>query len=83
MQAMLHGFRRVDMTSKENGRRITGYTCYYSYPSEGVQGLECDHKFVSDDLAAACGWHPEVDRLVNLDFTPRGRLSSISTVQEK
>lgn len=83
MQAMLHGVRRVDMVTKEDNRRIAGFTCFVSYPSEGVTGLETDRKFVSDDLAAACAWHPEVGKMVNLDFTPRGRLSSISTVREK
>ena len=83
MQAMLHGVRRVDMTDRETGRQIKGFSCYISYPSEGVIGNETVKQFISDDLATANAWSPEVGKLLNLDFTPRGKVSSISTVREK
>ena len=83
MQAMLHGVRRVDMTDQQTGRPVRGFTCFISYPSEGVQGEETERKFISDDLAASCAWSPEVGKLLNLDFTPRGKVSSVSTVREK
>lgn len=83
MQAMLHGVRRVDMTDRGTGRQIKGYSCFISYPNEGVVGHETAKQFISDDLAAANAWSPEVGKLLNLDFTPRGKVSAISTVREK
>ena len=83
MQAMLHGVRRVDMTDQQTGRSISGYSCFISFTSEGVVGVETAKQFVSDDLAASCAWSPEVGKLLNLDFTPKGKVSAISTVREK
>lgn len=83
MHAMLHGFRHIDMTDRETGRLIVGYTCFISFPSEGVQGLETAKQFISDGLAAANGWKPVLGELLNIEFTPKGRVSSVSTVQEK
>lgn len=83
MQAMLHGVRRVDMTDQQTGRQIKGYSCFISYASEGVIGCETAKQFISDDLAASCAWSPEVGKLLNLDFTPRGKIFSVVTVREK
>lgn len=83
MQAMLHGYRRIDMTDRDTGRQINGFSCFISYTSEGVVGLEVAKQFISDDLASACSWKPEVGKMVSLDYTPKGRVSSISAVHEK
>lgn len=83
MKAMLHGVRRIDMRDRETGRPITGYSCFISFPSEGVIGEETAKQFVSDELAAASRWSPEVGNLVLIDFTPKGKVSSIQTVREK
>lgn len=83
MQAMLHGVRRVDMTDQQTGRQIKGYSCFISFTSEGVLGVETAKQFVSDDLAASCAWSPEVGKLVMIDFTPKGKVSAISSVCEK
>lgn len=83
MQAMLHGVRRVDMTDQQTGRPIKGFSCFISFTSEGVTGVETAKQFISDDLAVACAWSPEVGKLLNLDFTPRGKVSSVATIREK
>lgn len=83
MHAMLHGYRRVDMTDQATGRQIVGYSCFISFTSEGVVGVETAKQFVSDDLAKACSWRPEINKLLALDYTPKGRVSSIATVHEK
>lgn len=83
MQAMLHGFRRVDMVDDRTGQPINGYSCFVSYTSDGVEGVETAKQWVSAQLAAECKWHPEVGKLIQLDYTPKGKVSSISTVQEK
>lgn len=83
MQAMLHGFRRVDMTDRETGRVVQGYSCFISYPSDGVVGMETAKQWISDDMAQACKWRPEINCLLNLDFTPKGRVCGVSTVHEK
>lgn len=82
MQAMLHGYRCVDMQDKD-GRVIKGFSCFISYPSNGVEGEECSKVFVSQELANTCTWSPTVGKLVNVEFTPKGRISSIATVREK
>lgn len=82
MQAYLYGSRRVDMVDG-NGGAIKGFSCFIGYPADGVEGDEVSKVFVSDSMAGKCGWHPMVGSLVNVDFTPKGRLSSISTVKEK
>lgn len=83
MQAMLHGYRRVDMADSQTGAPINGFSCFISYPSEGVVGVETSKQWVSAQLASENKWHPEVGKLLNIDYTPKGRVSSISTVQEK
>lgn len=83
MQAMLHGVRRVDMTDQQTGRQIKGFSCFISFTSEGVTGVETAKQFISDDLAASCAWSPEVGKLVMIDFTPKGKVSAISAVHEK
>lgn len=82
MQGCLYGVRRVDMAG-ENGGQIKGYSCFIGYPASGVVGDQVDKVFVSDDMATNCAWSPEVGKLVNLDFSPKGRILSISTVKEK
>lgn len=82
MQAYLYGVRRVDMTD-DQGRKVQGFSCFIGYPANGVQGDEVSKVFVSDSIAQKCAWSPAVRSLVNVDFTPKGRLSSISTVKEK
>lgn len=82
MQAYLHGVRRVDMTDA-NGKQVQGFSCFIGYPADGVEGDEVSKVFVSDTMAQRCAWHPMVGSLVNVDFTPKGRLSAISTVKEK
>lgn len=82
MRAYLHGVRRVDMRD-DSGRSVQGFTCFFSYPSEGVQGEEVDRKFISDDLATKCSWSPSVGKMIELDFTPKGKVCGIRTVNEK
>lgn len=83
MRAFLHGVRRIDMTDQQTGRPVRGFTCFLSYPSEGIQGEETDRKYISDDICAASHWSPEVGKPVLIDFTPKGKVSSIQTVREK
>ena len=82
MQAILYGVRRVDMQS-EDGRPIKGFSCFIGYPAAGVQGDEVSKVFISDDLAQSNAWSPAVGKLVNVEFTPKGKISIIKTVQEK
>lgn len=83
MQAMLHGVRRIDMVGRDDGVPVKGFSLFISYPSEGVQGCETSKLFISDQMATASGWSPEVGKLVMIDFTPKGKVSAISTVREK
>lgn len=83
MRAFLHGVRRVDMMDQQTGRPVRGFTCFISYPSEGVQGEETERKYISDEIAASSAWSPEVGKPVMIDFTPKGKVSAISTVREK
>lgn len=82
MQAHLYGVRRVDMTD-DQGRKVQGYSCFIGYPAAGVEGYEVSKVFISDAMANQSSWYPRVSSLVNVEFTPKGRLSSISTVKEK
>lgn len=79
MKVMLHGFRRVDMINDRN-EHVCGYSLFISYPSEGVQGLETKKQWVSDALAGASGWYPTVGKEVMIEFTPKGKVSSLSDV---
>lgn len=83
MQVQLIGARRVDIVDNKDGKEVHGFTCFISYPSEGVDGLMADRKFIADDFAAKFSWRPEVGKLVNMDFTPQGKLGGLSTVREK
>lgn len=79
MQTYLYGSRRVDMEDNN----VHGFSCFIGYSADGVEGDKASEVFASDSMAGKCGWHPMVGSLVNVDFTPKGRLSSISTVKEK
>lgn len=76
MKCTLYGFRRVDMTD-ERGRQIKGNSIFVGYPSNGVEGHETTKLFVSDDMAYLTNWVPAVGAELELDFTPRGRLSAV------
>lgn len=79
MQAYLYGVRRVDMEDNN----VHGFSCFIGYPVDGVDGDEVSKVFVSDSMAQKFAFSPRVGSLVDVDFTPKGRLSSISTVKEK
>lgn len=81
MKAMLHGFRRVDITDQD--RQVHGYSCFVGFPSPGVQGQETAKQWVSDEVAAFTSWSPEVGKMVDLDFTPKGRVCGVAAVREK
>lgn len=83
MRAFLHGVRRIDMTDQDTGRPVRGFTCFFSYPSPGVDGEETDRKFISDDLATSSAWSPAVGSYVDLDCNLKGKIAAISTVREK
>lgn len=80
MKAMLHGVRRIDMTDAQTGRVIRGYSLFIGFPSEGVVGQEVLKRFIDDDLANSCKWHPEVGKQLFLDFTPRGKICEVTTL---
>lgn len=82
MKAMLHGIRYVDMVDEATRRPIRGYSCFIGYPTEGVDGEECTKLFVSQDMADRCCWSPMVGMSVIIDFTPRGKVCGISTVEK-
>lgn len=83
MQAMLHGYRRIDMTDRDTGRQIKGLSCYISYPEDGVEGRMVSKQFVSDALISDCRWSPEIGKPVNFEINFRGKVSGVSTVHEK
>ena len=81
MKAKLYGYRRVDMVDSKDGRRVVGYTCYIGYQSAGVIGLEAKKQWVPEDIALSCGFRPEADCDLEVEFTPYGKLSSICNVE--
>ena len=82
MQAYVYGFRRVDMADQQGGQ-IKGFSIFLGYTSPGVEGSEVSKVFVSDKLASDCGFSPMAGKMVNVDFTPKGRLASIAFVRDK
>lgn len=80
MKATFLGCRRVDMTDSSTQRRISGYSCFLAYPSQGVQGEEASKQFLSDEFCASSQVNPPslVGKKVSVDFTPRGKISSIA-----
>lgn len=82
MQGYLYGSRRVDMTD-DKGKQVQGFSCFIGCPAAGVEGDEVSKVFVSDSVAQQGAWHPMAGSLVNVDFAPKGRLSSVSAVKEK
>lgn len=78
MTAMLHGYRRVDMTDDRN-RSVRGFSCFFGYPSNGVVGQEVTKVFLSDDLVGP-DFDPLVDVEYDLQFTPRGKISAVRMI---
>lgn len=81
MRAMLHGFRRVDMES-DNGQPIKGFSCFVGYPVDGVEGQEVTKVFISDNICRASGFSPRLGE-VELDTTPKGKLTSVRMISAK
>lgn len=82
MRAMLHGFRRVDLTDEQTGRNVRGFSCFIGYPASGVEGQETSKVFFDDSLCAASGFSPRLGE-VEIDFTPKGRPSSVRMISAK
>ncbi len=78
MKAMLHGFRRVDMTDDRN-RPITGYSCFFGYETPGVTGEEVTKIFMRDDPSFS--FSPAVGCFYDLDFSPRGKVVAVRPVK--
>lgn len=81
MRAMLHGFRRVDMEN-ENGQPIKGFSCFVGYPVDGVEGQEVTKVFISDNICRASGFSPRLGE-VELDTTPKGKLTAVRMISAK
>lgn len=82
MRVMVHGVRRVDMTD-DRGRNVRGYSLYCGYPADGVQGQEVTKLFVSDELANTCKFYPTAGVEAVIEFTPRGKISTIMVPNAK
>lgn len=76
MRAKLYGVRRVDMKA-EDGRPITGYSCYIGAPTDGVEGEEVVKVFCSDAVCMRTGWRPTVGKAVRVEYNAKGRIMSI------
>ena len=69
MKATVHGCRGSAAAAEECAEEV-----------EGVVGEEMSKQFLSDEWCSAASVSPPslVGKKVNIDFTPRGRVSSIT-----
>lgn len=76
MRTKLTGIgNNVDFVT-QSGDRIEGRTLYVCYEDPNVMGLKTDSFFVRNDIKM-----PEikVNDVIDIDFSPKGKILSIST----
>lgn len=83
MRVKVLGYREVNMVDDKTGRPIVGVTLFISYPMDGVFGEMATKQYISDQLRSACGFRPEVGKVVNLEYGPNGRPVGVYPLDEK
>lgn len=57
------GVKQVDFNGKD-GKRISGFSVWASFPCSGVDGLKADKFFVSDAVSNRSNFYPHVGDIV-------------------
>lgn len=74
------GIRHVDFTAAD-GKQVSGYTVFCSYPiARNGQGFGVEKIFLSDNKLANIGYFPELDDEINVSYNRWGKVESVSPV---
>lgn len=72
------GIREVNFTTPD-GKQISGYSLFCSYPISGNgQGVAVDRVFLSDKKIAACCYLPELDDEINVHYNRWGKVETVA-----
>lgn len=73
------GKRHVDFTD-DHGKRIAGYSLYYTMKSDGVEGVMSGKMFISDEKASQLAL-PPVGTTCEVVYDRYGRASKFTVVK--
>lgn len=79
MKAILVGYRDVNFTDKESGNNISGQSLFIEYEEDGVYGLATTKIFLP--ASKRLNPVPSLPTTVNIDFTMRGKVQSVSVIK--
>lgn len=70
------GYRKSEFDTSD-GKHISGFNIYCSYPLEKGHGDGCDRLFVTDEKLAQSGYIPSVGDTINVLYNKYGKPAGI------
>lgn len=83
MKVTLIGFKTVDFTDEESGKRVNGISLYISFPDADTVGEACERQFVSSKILDDSGIKADdleefINGEINIEYNRKGKIGSIS-----
>lgn len=73
------GYRKSEFDTQD-GKHISGYNIYCTYPLEHGEGEGCDRLFLTMDKLAACGYTPVVGDSIKVEYNRFGKPAALEPV---
>jgi len=61
------GFKKVTFDF-DDGNSVSGFMVFTSSEEKGITGVSCDHFFISEKKATACGFVPVLNKEVEVYY---------------
>lgn len=83
MIVTLIGFKTVDFTDEDSGKKVQGISLYISFPDADTVGEACERQFVSSTILDAYGIKAAdlqefINGEINIEYNRKGKIGSIS-----
>lgn len=71
------GKRKVEFDAQD-GKHISGYSLFCSYPiTKNGEGFGVEKIFLSDNKLAQCGYFPEIGDEINVQYNRYGKVETL------
>lgn len=83
MKVTLIGFKTVDFTDEDSGKKVQGISLYISFPDADTVGEACERQFVNKSIFDAAGITSKmleelINDEINIEYNRRGKIGSVS-----
>ncbi len=83
MKVTLIGFKTVDFTDEDSGKKVQGISLYISFPDADTFGEACERQFVYKSIFDAAGITSKmleelINDEINIEYNRRGKIGSVS-----